>query len=185
MIEAVDFRKGTKILYKGDPYEVVDFQHSLRGRGRGKVWAKLKNLRTGNVLEETFSSSEQFEEPDLEDADMQYLYEEDDWYVFMDTNTYEQYRFPKASIGDAKWFLKEGETYRILLWNGQPLSVELPTSMVLTVVETEPAVRGDTVTNVTKKATLETGLVVKVPLFISEGEKIKVDTRTLEYISRA
>ncbi len=185
MITAGDFRKGTKILYKGDPYEVVDFQHSLRGRGRGKVWTKMKNLRTGNVLEETFSSSEQFEEPDLEDVDMQYLYEEDEWYVFMDTNTYDQHRFPKSTIGDAKWFLKEGETYRILLWNGQPLSVELPTAMVLKVVETEPAVRGDTVTNVTKKAKLETGLEVKVPLFISEGEEIKVDTRTLEYISRA
>ncbi len=185
MISASQFTKGTKILYKGDPYEIVDFQHSLRGRGRGKVWAKMKNLKTGNVLEETFSSEEQFNLPDMESRDMQFLYKEDDFFVFMDTETYEQYRFPKASVGDAVWFLKEGESYHIVLFEGTPLSVELPASFVLKVTETEPAVRGDTVSNVTKRATLETGLVVKVPLFIDVGEYIKVDTRTLEYISRA
>ncbi|RKZ28033.1 elongation factor P [bacterium] len=185
MIAAVDFKKGTKILYKGDPYEVVDFQHSIRGRGRGKVRARLKNLRTGNVLDESFSSEEQFETPDLENADMQFLYADGDNYVFMDSQTYEQFPFPKESVGDAKWFLKEGEIYHIQLWNGAPLSVELPASFVLKVVETEPAVKGDTVSNTTKKAVLETGLEIKVPLFISEDELVKVDTRTLTYISRA
>jgi len=185
MITAGDFRKGTKFLYKNEPYEVIDFQHSLRGRGRGKVWTKMRNLKTGNVLEETFSSSEQFEIPDLADEDMQFLYEAENWYVFMDTNTYEQYRFPKDTVGDGKWFLKEGEIYRIMLWRGQPLAMNLPASFVLKVVETETAVKGDTVTNVTKRAKLETGLEIKVPLFISEGELVKVDTRTFEYISRA
>ncbi|RKZ28864.1 elongation factor P [bacterium] len=185
MIYASDFTKGRKIMYKNDPYEIVDFQHSLRGRGRGKVWAKMKNLRTGNVLEETFSSEDKFEEPDMESKNMQYLYEEADFYVFMDSETYEQHRFDKKSIGDSRWFLKEGETYHIILFEGNPLNIELPASFVLKVTETEPAVKGDTVSNVTKKATLETGLVVKVPLFIEAGEMVKVDTRTLEYISRA
>ncbi len=185
MISAVDFKKGTKILYKGDPYEVVDFQHSLRGRGRGKVWTKMKNLRTGNVLEETFSSEEQFETPDLETKDMQFLYSDEDGYTFMDTQTFEQHSFPKATLEEVKWFLKEGETYRVVLFNGQPLTVDLPASVVLRVVETEPAIKGDTVTNVTKRATLETGLVVRVPIFIEEGELVKVDTRTKEYIGRA
>ncbi len=185
VISAVDFRKGLKILYKGVPYEIVDFQHSLRGRGRGKVWARMKNLKTGNVLEETFSSEEQFEVPDLESKDMQYLYSDENNYVFMTTDTFEQFYFPKETIGDAKWFLKEGEIYHIVLWNGMPLSVELPAAVVLKVVETEPAVRGDTVSNVTKKAKLETGLTIKVPLFIKEGDLVKVDTRTMSYISRA
>ncbi|MCD6595873.1 elongation factor P [bacterium] len=185
MISAVEFRKGTKILYKGDPYEVNDFQRSIRGRGRGKVRAKLKNLRTGNVLDESFSSEMQFEEPDLENSDMQFLYADGDSYVFMDAQTYEQFQFPKTSVGDAKWFLKEGETYHIQLWNSRPLSVELSASFVLKVVETEPSVKGDTVSNTTKKAVLETGLEIKVPLFISVDELVKVDTRTLTYISRA
>lgn len=185
MVSASDFSKGTKILYKNDPYEIVDFQHSLRGRGRGKIWAKMKNMRTGNVLEETFSSDDQFQTPDIESRDMQFLYEDGEFCVFMDSETYEQCSFAKDSVGDAKWFLKEGEIYHIVLFEGSPLAVELPASFVLTVAETEPGLKGDTVSNVTKKATLETGLVVKVPLFIETGEKIKVDTRTLEYISRA
>lgn len=185
MISASEFVKGRKIMFKNDPYEIIDFQHSLRGRGRGKIWAKMKNLRTGNVLEESFSSEDKFPEPDMESKDMQYLYEETDFYVFMDSETYEQHRFSKNSIGDSKWFLKEGEIYHIVLFEGNPLSIELPASFVLTITETEPAVKGDTVSNVTKKATLETGLVVKVPMFVEEGESIKVDTRTLAYISRA
>lgn len=185
MIEAVELKKGSKILYKGDPFEIIDFQHSIRGRGRGKVWLKMKNLKTGNVLEETFSSEENFELPDIETRDMQYLYEDTDHYTFMDNETFEQYYFPKNAIGDARWFLKEGEKYLIMLYENLPLNIDLPASFNLKIIQTEPAIKGDSVTNVTKQAVLETGLVVKVPLFISEGEIVKVDTRTLEYISRA
>ncbi len=176
MIEAVELKRGSKILYKDDPFEIIDFQHSIRGRGRGKVWLKMKNLKTGNVLEETFSSEESFEVPDIETRDMQYLYADTDHYAFMDNETFEQYYFPKNAIGDARWFLKEGEQYLIMLYKNLPLNI---------VVQTEPAIKGDSVTNVTKQAVLETGLVVRVPLFISEGEIVKVDTRTLQYISRA
>jgi len=185
MISAGGFRKGSRFLYKDDPYEVVDFQHSLRGRGRGKIWTKMKNIRTGKTLEESFSSDTQFDEPDLENKDMQFLYEEPETYYFMDTVTYEQFSFPKDSIGDAKYFVKEGETYQILLWRGQPLSVNLSASFVLKIVETEPALKGDTVSNTTKRAVTETGLEIKVPLFIGEGELVKIDTRSLQYISRA
>jgi len=185
MLYATDCRKGIKIFYKDDPYEIVDFQHSIRGRGRGKVWLRMKNLRTGNVLEETFSSEQQFDIPDIESRDMQYLYEDTNHYTFMDSKTYEQHSFPKDAVGDAKWFLKEGEGYLIMLFQGSPINMDLPASFNLRVAETVPAIKGDTVSNVTKKATLETGLVVKVPLFIEAGELVKVDTRTLEYLSRA
>ena len=185
MINAGSFRKGSKILYKGDPYDIIDFQHSLRARGRGKIWTKMKNLITGNVQEETFGSDETFKEPDLETRDMQYLYDNEDNYAFMDSETFEQYFYPKSTIGESKWFLKEGEIYRIQLFEGSPLSIEFPASFILKVVETEPGIKGDTVSNVTKKAVLESGLVIKVPLFIKIGDNLKVDTRTLEYISRA
>lgn len=185
MLSAVELRRGTKILYKNDPFEVIDSQHSIRGRGRGKVWVKMKNIRTGNVLEESFSSEEQFEEPDIENKDMQFLYRDENGFEFMDLQTFEQVSFSEENIGDAKWFLKEGETYVIMLWNNKPLSVDLPASMILKVIKTEPGVRGDTVSNVTKPATLETGLIVKVPLFVEEGDLLRIDTRTLEYLSRA
>ncbi len=185
MISAVDLRKGTVFIYRDAPFEVIDFQHSLRGRGRGKMWIKMRNLKTGNVLEETFPSEESFAEPDIEVREMQYLYEQADGFEFMDNITFEQFAFVKDSIGAAKWFLKEGMSYKLTLFEGLPLSVDLPASMVLRITETEPAVRGDTVSNVTKRAVLETGLEIKVPLFVEEGDSVKVDTRTLSYLSRA
>jgi elongation factor P len=185
MFTAVDLRKGTKVLFRSDPYEVIDFMHSIRGRGRGKVWLKMKNMRTGSVHEESYSSEEPFDAPDLETRNMQYLYSDPENYTFMDLVTYDQLVFPKDTIGDSKWFLKEGESYVVMLFEENPLTIDLPASYILKIAETEPAMKGDTVSNVTKKATLETGLVIKVPLFIQIGESVKVDTRSLEYQGRA
>ncbi len=180
-----DFRKGLKLIYKDEPHEIIDVQMSLRGRGKSKYKTRLKNLRNGSVLEKVFSEQEQLEEGDFSARDMQYLYSDGEGFHFMDTDTYEQFNFNRDAIGNAKFFMCENEVYSILLLGREPLNVDLPASVVLTVVETEPAVRGDTVSNVTKNAETDTGLTVKVPLFIDTGEKIKVDTRSGEYLGRA
>lgn len=180
-----DFRKGLKLMYKGDPHEIIDVQMSLRGRGRSKYKTRLKNLRTGTTIENTFTEQDQLEEGNFSPHDMQYLYADNEGFHFMDTETYEQFRFNPEAIGDAKYYLRENEKYSVLLLGREPLKVDLPASVVLEVAETEPAVRGDTVSNVTKSAETDTGLTVKVPLFIDQGEKIKVDTRTGEYLGRA
>jgi elongation factor P len=185
MLSTTDFRKGLKVKIEGEPYIIVDFQHARTAQRRAFVRTKLKNLKTGAVLEKTFASGETFEEPDFEEKSMQYLYSSEKEYVFMDSKTYEQITLSQEQLGDSRWYLKENEEYRILFFEGNPLNLDLPTSVVLKIASTEPAVKGDSVTNITKNATLETGLKVKVPLFIKEGELIKVDTRTGEYLERA
>lgn len=185
MINTTDFKRGsTKILWRKEPWLIVEFQHVKPGKGGAFVRTKLKNLITGRILEETFRSGEKFEDPDLESKKMQYLYEDGN-YHFMDQEDYEQIALQPEQIEGVKDYLKENEIYRIVFFEGRPITVESPTFMKLKVIETIPGVRGDTAQGgATKPATLETGLVVQVPLFIEEGEVIKIDTRSGEYIER-
>lgn len=185
MIATSDFRKGTKILYKGDPYIIVDFQHVKPGKGGAFVRTKMKNMKTGLILEDTFRSGEKFDAPDLEYKEMQYLYEQDGLYNFMDQESYEQVAFNKDQIEDVIDFLKEQVIYNVLYFEGSPITVTPPLFMELEVKETPPGVKGDTAQGAgTKPATLETGLVLQVPLFVNEGDFIKVDTRDSSYIER-
>ena len=169
---------------EGTPYYIVEFQHVKPGKGGAFVRTKLKNLKTGQVLEKTFRSGEKFDEPDLEECEMQFLYSTGDSYTFMDTSSYEQFSYQKDQLGDDTDLLKENTTVEILLYEGSPISMILPTFMELAVVETDPGVRGDTASGGTKPATVETGATVKVPLYLESGEVIKVDTRTREYVER-
>lgn len=185
MVSTSDFKKGLKIEYKGEPCEIIDFQHVKMGRGGAIVRTKLKSLKTGAVYEDTFRSGEKFETPGLEEKNMQYLYNHEDLYYFMDMDTYEQVPLTSSQLGDARRFLKENLTVKILYHKGNPISVELPTFVELTVTKTDPAgFKGDTTSGGGKPATLETGAVIKVPFHINEGDVIKVDTRTSEYIER-
>ncbi|MDI6729877.1 MAG: elongation factor P [Thermodesulfovibrionales bacterium] len=184
MIATSDFRKGKKIEYKGEPCEIIDFQHVKMGRGGAVVRTKLKSLRTGNVLEDTFRSGEKFETPSLEEKEMQYLYEQNDLHYFMDMESYEQIPLTSAQLGDAKKFIKENMTVKILYYKGDPISVEPPMFVELAVADTEPAFKGDTASGGSKPATLETGAVVKVPFHIQIGDVLKIDTRTSEYIEK-
>lgn len=184
MIATSDFRKGLKIEYKGDPYEIIDFQHVKMGRGGAIVKTKMKNLKTGSIVEDTIRSGEKFPTPELEERKMQYLYMQDELYYFMDQETFEQVPLNEAQLGDARLFLKENTEVKILNYKGSPLNVELPTFIELAVVKTDPGFKGDTASGGGKPAVLETGAVVRVPFHINEGDTIKVDTRTSEYIER-
>lgn len=184
MISTSDFRKGGKIEYKGDPYEIIEFQHVKMGRGGANVKTKMKNLKTGSVIEETIRSGEKFPTPELEEKKMQYLYAQDNHYYFMDQETFEQIPLNEEQLGDAKLFLKENTEVKILSYKGQPLKLELPNFMELKIAKTEPGFKGDTASGGGKPATLETGAMVRVPFHINEGDTIKVDTRTSEYIER-
>ena len=185
MYSVSDFRKGLAILVDNQPYYVVDYQHFKMGRGKANVRTKLKHIKTGAVIEQVFSTSDNFKPPDIERRKMQYLYENTGQFTFMDSKTFEQIDIDVENLGDARWYLMENDEYQLLFLDGAAISVDLPASVVLEVVETEPAAKGDTVTNVTKPAKLETGLEVKVPPFVKEGDKVKVDTRSGEYIERA
>ena len=184
VISTSDFRKGLKLEFKSDPYEIVDFQHVKMGRGGAIVKTKMKNLRTGGIVEETIRSGEKFPTPELEEKKMQYLYAQDGLYYFMDQESYEQVPLSSDQLGDAKLFLKENIEVKILNYKGAPLNVELPTFIELVVAKTDPGFKGDTASGGGKPATLETGAVVRVPFHINEGDTIKVDTRTSEYIER-
>ncbi len=184
MISPSDFRKGsTKILWNNEPWVIMDWQMVKPGKGGTYYRTKMKNMITGRMLEETFRSAEKFEEPDLELCQMQYLYA-DDLYHFMDQSSYEQADFNEDHIESAKKYLKEGTIYNVLKFQGNPIAVEPPMFMELQVKETIPGVKGDTAQGGSKPATLETGLVVQVPLFINEGETLKIDTRDDKYIER-
>lgn len=185
MISTSDFRPGMKIAIDGEPYFIVEFSRSATGRGRANVRTKLKNIRTGQVIDKTFSSGESFDDPDFMHKKTQYLYNDGTAWHFMDSETFEQFTLTKEQLGDYVWYLKEQGEYTILYFEGQPINLDLPSSVVLQVVEAEPAVRGDTVSNITKGAKLETGLEIKVPPFIKEGEYIKIDTRSGKYLERA
>ena len=184
MYSTSDFRRGLKIEMDGKPYEIVEFQHVKPGKGGAFVRTKLKHILTGRVVDETFRSGEKVGKPDIAMQDMQFLYREGSDFVFMDLETYEQKNIPAAQVGDKGGYVKEGETVKVLLYNGELFDMDLPASVALAVVETEPGVQGDRVTGANKPAKMETGIMVNVPLFIAQGERIKVDTRTGAYISR-
>ncbi len=185
MISTNDFKRGTKIEYKGEPYEVLDFQHVKMGRGGAFVRTKMKSLISGKIIEESLPAGEKYPKPDLEEKQMQFLYSQGNEFYFMDLETYEQLPMTEEQLGEKKLFLKENMNVYILYYNGNPIAVELPNTVELQVVETDPGVKGDTASGGTKPAKLETGAVVKVPLHINEGDVIKVDTRTGEYVERA
>ncbi len=184
MYSTTDFRRGLKIEYKGEPYEIIDFQHVKPGKGAAFVKTRMKNLLTGNVLDINFRSGDKFPKPDLEEREAQYLYSDGEGYWFMDVETYDQFSIPAANLGEKAGYLQEGIQVKILFYRGNAIDIELPNFVELKVVETEPGVRGDTVSGGSKPAKLETGLVVNVPLFINEGDIIKIDTRTGEYVER-
>jgi len=185
VISTSDFKKGTKILFRDEPFMVVDFQHVKPGKGGAFMRTKMKNMITGLVLEETFRSGEKFPAPDLDYREMAFLYEEDGLYNFMDQESYEQVALNKDQLDEVLDFLKEQTVYNILYFAERPIAVTPPLFMELKVTETPPGVKGDTAQGGgTKPATLETGLVLQVPLFVNEGDLIKVDTRDNKYIER-
>lgn len=185
MITAGDFRNGTNFVMDGNIYTVVEFQHVKPGKGSAFVRTTYRNLQTGSVVERSFNPNEKFEEGTLLRRDMEYLYSDSDFHYFMDLESYEQFPFTDAVVGDAMRFIKENTVCRVVSWDNTILSVEPPLFVELLITETEPGVRGDTATNATKAAKLETGATIKVPLFVNEGEKVRVDTRTGEYMERA
>jgi elongation factor P len=180
-----EFRSGLKILLDGDPYAIVENEFVKPGKGQAFNRVKIRNLKTGRVIERTFKSGESVEAADVVDTDMQYLYNDGDFWHFMVPETFEQYVAGKTTVGDNAIWLKDGDVCVITLWNNVPLVVTPPAHVELKVIETDPGVRGDTATGGQKPAKLETGAVVRVPLFINEGEVIRVDTRSGAYLSRA
>ena len=185
MISTNDFKTGVTVEIDGDAWQVVEFQHVKPGKGAAFVRAKMRNLCTGAVVERTFNAAERLPNAEVVRREMQYLYENDGMYVFMDNETYEQIELNKDQLGSAMNFLKENMNVKISSFDNRILGVELPNTVELTVVETEPGIKGDTATGGNKKATMDTGYVVKVPLFINEGDVLRIDTRTGEYIERA
>lgn len=184
MISTADFRNGVRLLVEGDPYYIVEFQHVKPGKGGAFVRTKLKSYKTGNMLDRTFRSGERFEEPNLEEREMQFLYASGDSYTFMDTDTFEQFTYEKKQLGENADLLKENMVAKILVYEHRPIAVELPIFIELKVVAADPGVRGDTASGGNKPAVVETGAVIKVPLYLEIGEIIKIDTRTREYVER-
>lgn len=184
MISSNDFRTGTSIEIDGSVWRVVEFLHVKPGKGAAFVRTKLKNVQSGSVVERTFRAGETLPQAILEKSVMQHTYRDGEQYVFMDMETYDEAQLSAEQIGDQVKYLKEEMEVTVLRWNGQVLEVDLPNSVVLEVTETDPGVKGDTATGGTKPATVETGAQVMVPLFISIGERIKIDTRNDSYLGR-
>jgi elongation factor P len=185
MISSNDFRTGVTIEIDNDVWAVVDFQHVKPGKGAAFVRAKLKNARTGAVVERTFNAGEKVPKAHVDRREMQYLYASDAMFNFMDNENYEQITLDAAQLGDATKFLKENMNIGVMFFQGTVIGIDVPNSVELTVIETDPGIRGDTATGGTKPAKLETGYVVKVPLFINIGDVLKIDTRTGDYVERA
>jgi elongation factor P len=184
MISAGDFRNGVTIELEGNVFQIIEFQHVKPGKGAAFVRTKLKNIKNGGVVERTFRPTEKCPQARIDRKDMQYLYADGDMFNFMDVETYEQIALNKDEIGDALKFVKENEMVKMLSHNGQVFSVEPPLFVELEITETEPGFKGDTATGASKPAIVETGAQVSVPLFVNTGDKIKIDTRTGEYLSR-
>lgn len=184
MISSNDFRPGVSIVLDGSVWRVVEFLHVKPGKGSAFVRTKLKNVQNGNVVERTFRAGETVPQATLEKSVMQHTYKDAEEFVFMNMETYDEGRLSEKQIGNRAKYLKEGMEVNVISWGDQVLEVELPNSVVLEVVQTDPGVKGDTATGGTKPATLETGAVVMVPLFISQGERIKIDTREDKYLGR-
>ncbi len=182
-VSTADFKKGLRVVYDGQPWTIVDFQHVKPGKGGAFVRTKLKHMRLGKVVDNTFRSGERLALVDYEEKHMQFLYR-DDRYHFMDMETYEQVSLSPEEVGDAREYLRENTELDVLYIDGAPAAVELPNFVELTIARTDPGVRGDTAQGGTKSATLETGAVIHVPLFLNEGDIVKIDTRTGEYLGR-
>jgi len=179
-----EFKSGLKILLDGDPCSIIENEFVKPGKGQAFNRVRIRNLKTGRVVERTFKSGDSVEAADVVEREMQYLYNDGDLWHFMEPETFEQYAASAAAVGEAGEWLKEEHLCNVTLFNGQPLSVDAPNFVELKIIETDPGVRGDTAQGGVKPAKLETGAVVKVPLFIDEGEVIKVDTRSKQYVSR-
>ncbi len=179
-----DFKNGLKIEIAGEPYTIVNFQHVKPGKGGAFVRTKLKNLRNGKVVDKTFRAGEKVGSPDIEERKMQFLYFDGDGLVFMDSETFDQIPFTKEQVGDSRKYLKENLDCEVLFWNGKPINVELPSFIEAEITQCDPGLKGDTAQGATKPATIETGAVVTVPLFLKEGERIRVDTRSGDYVER-
>lgn len=180
-----EFKSGVKILLEGVPYSIVENEMVKPGKGQAFNRVKVRNLKNGKVTERTFKSGDTAEAADVVETEMQYLYTDGEFWTFMNPESFEQYTAGKEALGDGSIWLKDGMVCTVMLWNGEPLNVTPPAHVELKVVETDPGLRGDTATGGAKPAKLETGASVRVPLFINEGEYVRVDTRTGEYIARA
>ncbi len=184
MFESGALKKGKKLELDGDPYVIVQFEFVKPGKGQALYKCKLKNMITGSQFDRTFRSGEKFKEANLEELEMEYLYSDGDSYCFMNTSNYEQEFMTESQIEDARAFLKENTVCNVLFFDGKPIGISLPNFVELVITEAEPWAKGDTAAGSTKPATLETGHVVQVPPFVNEGEKIRIDTRTGEYVER-
>jgi elongation factor P len=184
MIDTGGLRKGLTLDWDGRLVKVIDFAHNKQGRGSAQVRLVLRDLRTGSTTTTTVQAGYKFTPVRLERQHVQYLYEEGGQYHFMDTETFEQFALDESAVGKVTNFIKENDVVDLLTWNGDPIDIELPTSVNLSVAQTDPGLKGDTASGATKPATLETGLVVSVPLFVSVGDVVKVDTRSGEYLER-
>jgi len=185
MISTGEIKRGITIELDGTLYQIVEFQHIKMGRGSAQVRMKLRNVRRGDLIEKTFQAGDRFARARLEHRNVQYLYKDGDHYHFMDTQSFDQIALSADQLGDATKYLTDGMVVTLSEYEGDPIGVELPASVVLKVAEVEHGLKGDTATGANKPATLETGLRVNVPLFVNQGDKIKVDTRTGEYLERA
>lgn len=185
MISTNEFHTGISIELEGEIYEVLEFQHVKPGKGAAFVRTKLRNLRSGSIVDKTFRAGEKVARAHLDKKEMEYLYREDDIFNIMDLETYEQISLTESQIGPGVKYLKENEHLNVILHKEQVIAVEIPITVVLKVADTEPGIKGDTASGATKPATMETGLVVQVPLFINSGDSIKIDTRSGSYIERA
>lgn len=184
IVSTSEFKSGLKVMFDNDPCAIIENQFVKPGKGQAFSRVKIRNLLTGRVIERTFKSGETLETADIVDTDMQYVYSDGEYWHFMTSETFEQYAADATAMGDAKKWVKGQEECVVTLWNGKPIAVTPPNFVVLTITETDPGVRGDTSGGGGKPATLETGAVVRVPLFVDQGEMIKVDTRTGEYAAR-
>ena len=185
MISAGDFKNGVTIEYDGNVYQIIEFQHVKPGKGAAFVRTKLKNIKSGGVIEKSFRPTEKFPLAHIERADMQYLYNDGEMFYFMNTDTYDQIALTADQIGDTLKFVKENEMVKVCSHKGEVFSIEPPLFVELEITDPEPGFKGDTATGASKPATVETGAVVYVPLFVNQGDRIKIDTRTGEYLSRA
>ncbi len=183
-VDTSQFKNGLRIELDGEPMTITYFQHVKPGKGGAFVRTKVKNLRTGRSFDKTFRAGEKVQEADVEDRRMQYLYQDGESLVFMDTSSYDQIPIQSEQVGDDRRFLKENTEIDVLFWNGKPINIELPAFIEVEITQCDPGLKGDTASNTTKPATIETGAVVQVPLFVKEGERIRVDTRTGAYVER-
>mgnify|MGYP006279374281 CR=1 FL=1 len=184
MILAGDFKKGLTIEIDGEIYQIIDFQHVKPGKGAAFVRTKIKNLKTGSIREDTFNPSDKYQKAHIETKEMQYLYSDGELYHFMDTETYEQIALNYDQVEDAIKFIKENDVAIMKFYEGKPFQVEAPNFVELVITHTEPGIKGDTASGATKPAEVETGATINVPLFVNIGDKVKIDTRTGDYLSR-